>query len=109
MMARKPGRGETSLTIRRWVIPSAGACARRNGGGRAAGGRLEDARLHRRGTLGGNATLIGASSNVVSVGICAREGQRVSFGQFMRLGVPITLAQLALGALYVVILTLVLR
>lgn len=46
---------------------------------------------------------------MVSVGICAREGQRVSFGQFMRLGVPITLAQLALGALYVVILTLVLR
>ena len=30
------------------------------------------------GTLGGNATLIGASANVVSVGICAAEGRPVS-------------------------------
>ena len=61
------------------------------------------------GTLGGNATPIGASSNVVSVNICARNGQRVSFAQFMRLGLPITLAQLTVGALYVLVLTRVLR
>jgi Na+/H+ antiporter NhaD/arsenite permease-like protein len=61
------------------------------------------------GTLGGNATLIGASANVVSVGICAREGQRVSFGQFMRYGVPITATQLAVGALYVLALAVLLR
>jgi Na+/H+ antiporter NhaD/arsenite permease-like protein len=61
------------------------------------------------GTLGGNATLIGASSNVVSVNICARQGQRVTFGQFMRYGVPITLAQLAVGAVYVVVLAVTLR
>jgi Na+/H+ antiporter NhaD/arsenite permease-like protein len=52
-------------------------------------------------TLGGNATLIGASANIVSVGICAREGERVSFMRFMRYGVPITLVQLAVSALYV--------
>jgi len=52
-------------------------------------------------TLGGNATLIGASANVVSAGICASHGQRVSFGRFMRFGVPITVAQLVVAALYV--------
>jgi Na+/H+ antiporter NhaD/arsenite permease-like protein len=52
-------------------------------------------------TLGGNATLIGASANIVSVGICAREGERVTFMRFMRYGLPITLAQMALSALYV--------
>ncbi|RPI43383.1 MAG: citrate transporter [Betaproteobacteria bacterium] len=53
-------------------------------------------------TLGGNATLIGASANIVSAGICAREGERVTFMGFMRYGLPITLVQLAASALYVV-------
>lgn len=53
------------------------------------------------GTLGGNATLIGASANVVSVGICARRGEPVSFARFARYGVPITVVQLGVGALYV--------
>ena len=57
------------------------------------------------GTLGGNATLIGASANIVSVGICAKHGQHVSFGRFVRYGLPITLAQLVLAAIYVVGLT----
>jgi Na+/H+ antiporter NhaD/arsenite permease-like protein len=52
-------------------------------------------------TLGGNATLIGASANIASAGICARHGQRVSFGRFMRYGVPITAAQLVIATLYV--------
>ncbi len=55
-------------------------------------------------TLGGNATLIGASANIVSVGICAAEGKRVTFGRFMRYGVPITVVQLTLGAAYVLAL-----
>jgi len=50
-------------------------------------------------TLGGNATLIGASANVVSAGICAAHGKRVTFATFMRYGVPLTLAQLTVSAL----------
>ena len=46
------------------------------------------------GTLGGNANLIGASANIVSVGICEKQGHHVSFGRFVRYGLPITLAQL---------------
>lgn len=52
-------------------------------------------------TLGGNATLIGASANVVSTGICASHGKPVSFVTFMRYGVPLTICQLAIGAAYV--------
>jgi Na+/H+ antiporter NhaD/arsenite permease-like protein len=53
-------------------------------------------------TLGGNATLIGASANIVTAGICAQEGERLTFGRFLRIGLPITLAQLTVGALYVI-------
>ena len=60
-------------------------------------------------TLGGNATLIGASANVVSGGICASYGQRVSFARFMRYGVPLTVAQLMISALYVLGLQYVIR
>ena len=56
------------------------------------------------GTLGGNATMIGASANIVSVGICERHGDRVTFMRFMRYGLPITLVQLVVGALYVLAL-----
>ena len=52
-------------------------------------------------TPGGNSTLIGAAANVVSAGICATHGSRVTFAQFLRYGVPITLCQLAMAALYV--------
>lgn len=38
------------------------------------------------GTLGGNATLIGASANIIGVGIAAQNGRRISFGQFARFG-----------------------
>jgi Na+/H+ antiporter NhaD/arsenite permease-like protein len=57
------------------------------------------------GTLGGNATLIGASANIVSIGICAKHDQHVSFGRFVRYGLPITLAQLVLSGIYVIGLT----
>jgi Na+/H+ antiporter NhaD/arsenite permease-like protein len=56
------------------------------------------------GTLGGNATLIGASANIVSGGICAAHGKPIRFITFMRYGVPITLAQIAVAALYVSVL-----
>jgi len=52
-------------------------------------------------TLGGNATLIGASANVAGAGVCAAHGKPVSFMTFLRYGVPFTLCQLAVAALYV--------
>lgn len=60
------------------------------------------------GTLGGNATLIGASANVVAAGICASRGRHVSFMQFLRIGLAIAVAQLSVGALYVWVLASIL-
>lgn len=60
------------------------------------------------GTLGGNATLIGAAANIVAVGICAAQGRRVSFVQFLRIGLPIAVLQLSVGALYVLALAAIL-
>jgi Na+/H+ antiporter NhaD/arsenite permease-like protein len=56
------------------------------------------------GTLGGNATLVGASANVVSAGICASHGQRVTFGRFLRYGLPVMVCQLLVSAAYVLAL-----
>ena len=53
------------------------------------------------GTLGGNGTLIGASANIVCAGISARHGKPLSFGTFMRYGMPLMLCQLAVAAAYV--------
>jgi Na+/H+ antiporter NhaD/arsenite permease-like protein len=52
-------------------------------------------------TLGGNGTLIGASANIVCAGISARHGKPLSFGTFMRYGMPLMLCQLAVAAVYV--------
>jgi Na+/H+ antiporter NhaD/arsenite permease-like protein len=42
--------------------------------------------------LGGNATVIGASANVVMLGIAEKNGHRISFWQFARYGSLVTLA-----------------
>ena len=43
-------------------------------------------------TLGGNLTPIGASANITAVGMLNKEGYESSFKDFMRIGVPFTLA-----------------
>jgi Na+/H+ antiporter NhaD/arsenite permease-like protein len=55
-------------------------------------------------TLGGNATVIGASANIVAAGISARHGEPLGFVRFFRIGAPIAAAQLAVAALYVLAL-----
>ena len=51
-------------------------------------------------TLGGNITPIGASANITAVGLLRREGHSVSFREFMRIGVPYTLAAVLVGYLF---------
>ncbi|MGB3267533.1 MAG: ArsB/NhaD family transporter [Microcoleus sp.] len=53
--------------------------------------------------LGGNGTLIGASSNVVAAGISEQYGQRISFQTFLRYGLPVMAVQLVVAAIYVTI------
>lgn len=51
--------------------------------------------------LGGNATLIGASANVVVAGIAARNGFPIGFWRFTRYGLVITAVTLAISSVYV--------
>ena len=57
------------------------------------------------GTLGGNGTLIGASANIVAAGICASRGKRITFAGFLRYGLPVAAVQIAVSALYVLVLS----
>ncbi|WP_395297703.1 SLC13 family permease [Kitasatospora hibisci] len=50
--------------------------------------------------LGGNATAIGASANVVVLGIAERNRQPISFWTFTRYGIPVTVVTVAISALY---------
>jgi Na+/H+ antiporter NhaD/arsenite permease-like protein len=56
-------------------------------------------------TLGGNATLVGSSANIVTAGICSREGKPVTFSRFLRYGLPVATAQLVASAIYVLVLS----
>jgi Na+/H+ antiporter NhaD/arsenite permease-like protein len=51
--------------------------------------------------LGGNATTIGASANVILVSMAEREGHRISFVSFLRYGVPVTLGTMVVSTAYV--------
>ena len=51
--------------------------------------------------IGGNITPIGASCNVVAVGILRRQGHAVSFPQFARVGLPFTLAATLAASIFV--------
>jgi Na+/H+ antiporter NhaD/arsenite permease-like protein len=50
--------------------------------------------------LGGNATPIGASANVTTLGFAEREGIRMTFGEFARTGVRVTLFTLVVSSLH---------
>jgi Na+/H+ antiporter NhaD/arsenite permease-like protein len=51
--------------------------------------------------LGGNATLIGASANVVVAGIAARSGSPITFWQFTRYGLVVAAVTLVASSVYV--------
>ena len=54
-------------------------------------------------TLGGNGTLMGASSNIVAAGVAELHGGRISFSKFLKYGIPVMLVQLVVAALYIAI------
>ncbi|KAB8333083.1 ArsB/NhaD family transporter [Scytonema tolypothrichoides VB-61278] len=58
-------------------------------------------------TLGGNGTLVGASSNIVAAGISEQHGRRISFKTFLHYGIPVMLLQLFTSGCYVLVRFLV--
>jgi len=53
--------------------------------------------------FGGNGTLIGASANVVAVGLCEQQGYPVSFVRFFKLGFPCMIISVFTATIYMLI------
>ena len=53
--------------------------------------------------FGGNITIIGASANIISVGIAKKYGVEISFIDFMKKGLIVTLISLFVASIYLVI------
>ena len=53
--------------------------------------------------FGGNATIIGASANVVAIGLAAKAGIKISFWKFAKYGIPVTIVSIAIAAPYLFI------
>ena len=52
-------------------------------------------------TLGGNLTPIGASANIAAIGILRKNGEKVTTREFLRIGVPFTLAAVITGYVFI--------
>ncbi len=51
--------------------------------------------------LGGNATIIGASANVILVNLAAREGHPIGFWDFLKYGLLVTVGSLLVSTAYI--------
>jgi len=51
--------------------------------------------------LGGNGTAIGASANVIVVGMSEKMGRKISFNRFMAYGMPVMILTVAVSTAYV--------
>ena len=51
--------------------------------------------------LGGNASLVGAAANLVTVGIAEKNGHSVSFTGFLKYGVPVAVGSMVLASVYI--------
>jgi Na+/H+ antiporter NhaD/arsenite permease-like protein len=53
--------------------------------------------------MGGNGLLIGAEANLVTAGITSQAGSRISFMEFLKVGLPVTYITLAAGFLWLLL------
>lgn len=53
--------------------------------------------------MGGNGTLIGSSPNLVTAGIAERAGYPITYGTFLKYGLPATIVTLSAGTLWLLI------
>ena len=59
--------------------------------------------------LGGNGSPIGASANVIVVGLSEKAGYKISFGQFLKYGVPVMFMTIFLSMIYIYVRYYVLK
>ncbi len=55
-------------------------------------------------TLAGNLTLLGSVANLIVAEVASARGVRVSFGAYLRVGVPITILTIAVGIVWLMLL-----
>lgn len=53
--------------------------------------------------MGGNSSLIGASANMVTAGIAERAGYRITYMEFLKVGLPATVITVAVGTIWLLI------
>jgi Na+/H+ antiporter NhaD/arsenite permease-like protein len=53
--------------------------------------------------MGGNSSLIGASANLVAAGIAERAGYRITYAEFLKIGMPAMIITVAMGTLWLFI------
>ena len=53
--------------------------------------------------MGGNSSLIGASPNLVTAGIAERAGFRITYIEFLKVGLPATIITVAVGTVWLFI------
>jgi Na+/H+ antiporter NhaD/arsenite permease-like protein len=53
--------------------------------------------------FGGNMTIVGASANVVAIGLAHASGYKITFWQFAKYGIPVTVVSTAMALPYVLI------
>lgn len=51
--------------------------------------------------LGGNGTIIGASANVIAVGLAEEHGHRITFGRFFKVAFPVMLLTIVICSVYI--------
>ncbi|WP_425331122.1 SLC13 family permease [Clostridium aminobutyricum] len=57
--------------------------------------------------LGGNGTIIGASANVIAIGISEQNGYKITFGQFFKLAFPVMILTIVISTVYIYFVYLV--
>ena len=57
--------------------------------------------------LGGNGTVIGASANVVAIGMAEREGYRITFGHYFKIAFPVMLLTIVVATAYIITVYLI--
>ncbi len=51
-------------------------------------------------SIGGNITPIGASANIVAMGIMKKEGRKIKFWEFIKIGLPFTIVSTAVASMF---------
>ncbi len=54
--------------------------------------------------FGGNGTIVGASANIITAGLAERAGYSVTFGQFVRKGLPVTIMSLGVATVWLLVI-----